>query len=52
MFTTYFLKIIFKKMIKNNNIYNQIANFALIQTVINLQITNKAPNAYMWEVFK
>ena len=33
----------------NRGIYNQIANFALIQTEINLQITNKAPNAYMLE---
>ena len=36
---------------KNNQwIYNQIANFALIQTEINLQITNKSPDVYMWEV--
>lgn len=34
----------------NKSIYNQIANFALIQTEINLQITNKAPNIYMLEV--
>ena len=34
----------------NKSIYNQIANFALIQTEINLQITNKAPNTYMLEV--
>lgn len=34
----------------NRGIYNQIANFALIQTEINLQITNKAPNVYMSEV--
>ena len=34
----------------NKSIYNQIANFALIQTEINLQITNKAPNAYMLEI--
>lgn len=34
----------------NRGIYNQIANFALIQTEINLQITNKAPNTYMLEV--
>lgn len=34
----------------NRRIYNQIANFALIQTEINLQISNKAPNAYMHEV--
>ena len=36
---------------KNNQwIYNQIANFALLQTEINLQITNKSPDVYMWEV--
>ena len=34
----------------NKTVYNQIANFALIQTEINLQITNKAPNAYMQEI--
>ena len=34
----------------NRGIYNQIANFALIQTEINLQITNKSPNIYMSEV--
>jgi len=34
----------------NKSIYNQIANFALIQTEINLQITNKSPDVYMWEV--
>ena len=34
----------------NRGLYNQIANFALIQTEINLQITNKAPNNYMLEV--
>lgn len=34
----------------NKSIYNQIANFALIQTEINLQITNKAPNVYMLEI--
>ncbi len=34
----------------NRGSYNQIANFALIQTEINLQITNKAPKVYMGEV--
>lgn len=34
----------------NKSIYNQIANFALIQTEINLQITNKSPDVYMGEV--
>lgn len=36
----------------NRSLYNQIANFALIQTEINLQITNKAPNKYMLEVLQ
>ena len=36
---------------KNSRVlYNQIANFALIQTETNLQITNKAPNVYMAQV--
>ena len=35
----------------NRSIYNQIANFALIQTETNLQITNKAPQTYMSEVY-
>ncbi len=30
--------------------YNQIANFALIQTETNLQITNKSPKDYMSEI--
>lgn len=34
----------------NKWIYNQIANFALIQTEINLQITNKSPSIYMQEI--
>ncbi len=34
----------------NKSVYNQIANFALIQTEINLQITNKSPDVYMGEV--
>ena len=34
----------------NRNTYNQIANFSLIQTEINLQITNKSPQVYMKEV--
>ena len=39
-----------KNGMNNRTIYNQIANFSLIQTEINLQITNKAPNKYMEEV--
>ena len=35
----------------NKSVYNQIANFALIQTETNLQITNKAPSIYMQEVY-
>ena len=51
MYIIYSLKTIYKKNGKNNkSIYNQIANFALIQTEINLQITNKAPDVYMIEV--
>lgn len=34
----------------NRGIYNQIANFTLTQTEINLHITNKAPSVYMDEV--
>ena len=39
-----------KNGMNNRTIYNQIANFSLIQTEINLEITNKAPNKYMEEV--
>ena len=31
----------------NRSIYNQIANFAMLQTEINIQIGKKAPNEYM-----
>ena len=34
----------------NRTIYNQIANFAMLQSEINIQISNKAPNVYMSEV--
>lgn len=31
----------------NRSIYNQIANFAMLQTEVNIQIGKKAPNEYM-----
>jgi len=31
----------------NRSIYNQIANFAMLQTEVNIQIGKKAPNVYM-----
>ena len=31
----------------NRSVYNQIANFAMLQTEVNIQIGNKAPNEYM-----
>lgn len=31
----------------NRGVYNQIANFAMLQTEVNIQISNKAPNEYM-----
>ena len=31
----------------NRSIYNQIANFAMLQTEVNIQIGKKAPNDYM-----
>lgn len=34
----------------NKSVYNQIANFTLIQTETNLQISNKSPREYMLEV--
>jgi uncharacterized protein with ParB-like and HNH nuclease domain len=34
----------------NKTIYNQIANFAMLQTEVNIQVSNKAPNEYMKEV--
>ncbi len=39
-----------KNGMNNRTIYNQIANFSLIQAEINLQIKNKAPNVYMKEI--
>ena len=34
----------------NRQMYNQIANFAMLQTEVNIQISNKAPNVYMSEI--
>ena len=34
----------------NKQQYNQIANLAMLQTEINIQISNKAPNEYMKSV--
>lgn len=34
----------------NRSIYNQIANFAMLQSEINIQISNKSPYDYMKEV--
>lgn len=36
----------------NRTVYNQIANFAMLQSEINIKISNKAPNNYMSEVLK
>lgn len=36
----------------SKQLYNQIANFAMLQTEINIQVSNKAPNEYMTEVIK
>ena len=33
--------------VDNKQMYNQIANFAMLQTEINIQVSNKAPNVYM-----
>ena len=34
----------------SKQLYNQIANFAMLQTEVNIQVSNKAPNKYMAEV--
>ena len=39
-----------KNGIKNKQMYNQIANYVMLQTEINIQISNKTPNIYMQEV--
>lgn len=36
----------------NRSIYNQIANFAMLQTEVNIQIGKKAPNEYMKSIIK
>lgn len=49
IFPKYYLK---KNGKDNKQTYNQIANFAMLQTEVNIQVGNKAPNVYMEEVFK
>ena len=41
-----------KNGIKNKQMYNQIANFVMLQTEINIQISNKAPSQYMGQVLE
>ena len=36
----------------NRSIYNQIANFAMLQTEINIQIGKKSPNEYMQSIIE
>lgn len=36
----------------NRSIYNQIANFAMLQTEVNIQIGKKAPNDYMKSIIE
>ncbi|MGN1012988.1 MAG: DUF262 domain-containing protein [Clostridia bacterium] len=39
-----------KNGLKNKQMYNQIANYVMLQTEINIQISNKAPSEYMRQV--
>ena len=39
-----------KNGIKSKQMYNQIANYVMLQTEINIQVSNKAPKEYMGEV--
>ena len=39
-----------KNNMNSRQIYNQIANFAMIQSEVNILISDKAPNVYMHEV--
>ena len=41
-----------KNGIKNKQMYNQIANFVMLQTEINIKVSNKAPNEYMKQVIE
>lgn len=41
-----------KNNMNSRQIYNQIANFALIQSEVNILISNKAPNIYMNEAIE
>lgn len=39
-----------KNEINNKQMYNQIANFGISQTEINIKISNKSPNEYMGQL--
>lgn len=39
-----------KNGLKNKQMYNQIANYVMLQTEINIQVSNKAPSEYMGQV--
>ena len=41
-----------KNGIKNKQMYNQIANFVMLQTEINIKVSNKAPNEYTDDVYE
>lgn len=38
--------------ITNKQMYNQIANFVMLQTEINIKVSNKSPNEYMGQVME
>lgn len=41
-----------KNGIGNKQMYNQIANFVMLQTEINIKVSNKSPNEYMGQVIE
>ena len=41
-----------KNGIANKQMYNQIANFVMLQTEINIKVSNKSPNEYMGQVIE
>lgn len=41
-----------KNGVESKQLYNQIANFTMLQTEINIKVSNKAPNEYMKEVIE
>lgn len=41
-----------KNGISNKQMYNQIANFVMLQTEINIKVSNKSPNEYMGQVIE